>query len=184
LPSQLRTLLSADGLIEEGFDEESWPAFVEGVAETLDVGPGTRVWDVTCGAGSFLFPLHTNGFVVGGNDPSASDVALAQAAMPDGRFTASDTIGVDPGDRWDVVVASRGLAGCQNRDEARARLAQMAAKATHAIALLRVDEIHDPALDRAGLMRALVEIGASAIQFEGDGRLNVYARVTSPDPLL
>ena len=173
----MRTLLSADGLIEAGFDVESWSAFVERAAETLNMGPGTRVWDVTCGAGSFLLPLALNGYVVGGNDPSAAALALARGAMPDGRFTASDAADVDTAEPWDVVVASRGLTGCQSRDEARARLARMAAKATHAIALLRVDEIHDPPLDRAGLLRALAEIGASSIQFESDGRLNVYARV-------
>jgi ubiquinone/menaquinone biosynthesis C-methylase UbiE len=180
----MRPLLSADGLIEAGFDEESWPAFVERVAETLNMGPGTRVWDVTCGAGSFLFPLHLNGYVVGGNDASAEALALAREAMPEGRFTASDAIDVDPAEPWDVVVASRGLTGCQTRDEARALLARMAAKATHAIALLRVDEVHGPALDRANLLRVLVEIGVSAIQFEGDGRLNIYARVNPGDPLL
>ena len=54
----------------------------------------------------------------------------------------------------------------------------------HAIALLGVDEVHGPALDRANILRVLAEIGASAIEFEGDGRLNVYARVNPSDALL
>ena len=74
----MRPLMSADGLIEAGFDEERWLAFVERVAESLNMGPGTRVWDVTCGAGSFLLPLHLNGYVVGGNDASADLLALAR----------------------------------------------------------------------------------------------------------
>lgn len=180
----MRTLLSADGLIEAGFDEETWSAFVERVAESLNVGPGTRVWDVTCGAGSFLLPLHLNGYVVGGNDVSAEALALARDAMPGVNFVAADPVDLDPAEPWDVVVASRGLAGCQTRDETRALLARMAAKATHAIALLRVDEVHGPALDRAGLLHLLAEIGVSAVEFEGDGRLNVYARVSTSEPLL
>jgi SAM-dependent methyltransferase len=180
----MRSLLSADGLIEAGFDEESWPAFVERVAETLNIGPGTRVWDVTCGAGSFLLPLHLNGYVVGGNDPSPDALALARDAMPEGRFVACDAMDLDPAEPWDVVVASRGLDGCQTRDETRALLARMAAKATHAIALLRVDEVHGTALDRAALLHLLAEIGVSAVEFEGDGRLNVYARVSSTERLL
>ena len=46
------------------------------------------------------------------------------------------------------------------------------------------DEESWPAFDRANLLRVLVEIGVSAIQFEGDGRLNIYARVNPGDPLL
>jgi trans-aconitate methyltransferase len=176
--------MSADGLIEAGFDEERWLAFVERVAESLNMGPGTRVWDVTCGAGSFLLPLHLNGYVVGGNDASADLLALAREAMPEGVFWAGDAVDLNPGEPWDVVVASRGLTGCQTRDEARALLSRMAAKATHAIALLGVDELHGPALDRANILRVLAEIGASAIEFEGDGRLNVYARVNPSDALL
>jgi trans-aconitate methyltransferase len=180
----MRTLLSADGLIEAGFDEDTWPAFVERVAETLNVGPGTRVWDVTCGAGSFLLPLHLNGYVVGGNDASSDALALARHAMPEGRFAFGDPMDLDPAEPWDVVVASRGLASCQTREETRALLARMAAKATHAIALLRVDEMHGPVPDRATLLQLLAEIGVSAVEFEGDGRLNVYARVPTPGPAL
>jgi hypothetical protein len=57
----------------------------------------------------------------------------------------------------------------------------MAAKARHAIALLRVDEVHGPAVDRATLLHVLAEIGVTAVQFEGDGRMNVYARISASD---
>ena len=40
----------------------------EHVAETLDIGPGTRVFEVDCGDGAFLLPLYQNGYVVGGID--------------------------------------------------------------------------------------------------------------------
>jgi hypothetical protein len=100
--------------------------------------------------------------------------------MPDGRFVSGEPGDIDPADPWDVVVASRGLASCQTHDETRALLARMAAKARHAIALLRVDEVHGPVMDRNGLLRLLADIGVTAVQFEGDGRLNVYARI-GPD---
>jgi SAM-dependent methyltransferase len=173
----LERLLSADGLLEAGFDEETWPVLVERVAETLDVGPGTRVYDATCGAGSFLFPLHLNGYVVGGSDPSDEALALAREAMPGGRFVRADATGLDPTEAWDVVVASRRPEGCRTPDDWRALLARMTAKATHAIALLRVDEAPGAAPDRAVLLRVLVEAGATAVQFEGDRPLTVYARV-------
>ena len=34
----------------------------------LDIGPGTRVFEVDCGNGEFLFPFYSNGYIVGGSD--------------------------------------------------------------------------------------------------------------------
>jgi SAM-dependent methyltransferase len=176
----LRSLMAADGLADAGCDEHPWADFVEHVAETLDIGPGTHVWDAGCGAGSFLYPLSLNGYVVGGVDPSPECLALARAAMPHGRFIAGAAHDFDPAEAWAVVVASHGLAGCRDWAEVRALLARMAAKATHAIAVLNVDE-EGPLVNRGRLLRLLTEVGASAVQFENtaEGRLLVFARVGS-----
>lgn len=176
----LAELLEADGRARSGYDADTWSAFVEHVAETLDIGPGTRVWDVACGAGSFLYPLSLNGYVVGGTDASAERIDLARRAMPEGRFAvgvASDV--VEPPGSWDVVLASRGCASCGDFDQLRALLTRMVATATHALALLDVDETEAPHVDQGRMMRLLAGAGASAVQFETGlaGRWHVYARV-------
>ena len=155
----------------------------EYVAETLDVGPGTRVFEVDCGDGAFLFPLHANGFIVGGIDASADAIARAAAAMPGGVFQVGTASALDPGIPWDVVICrlsraeSRGsLSGASDPD--RGLLARMFAKATHAIALLDVPDSH-----RQWMLHALAEVGANAIQMEepkfgaGANVFNVFARV-------
>ena len=177
-PSLLGSLLAADAPAGDGYDDETWTDFVEHVVEMLDVGPGTSIWDAGCGAGSFLYPLSLNQYVVGGVDPSAARLARARSAMPGGRFEVGPSIDFNPAEPWDVVVSSRGLTGCRDVDDVRGLLARMAAKATHAIALLRVDEKEAPKVTRATLLRLLAEIGVSAVQFEdARGRLSVFARV-------
>ena len=174
----IQDLLDADGLTRAGFDEPRWFRFVEHVVETLDVGTGTRIWDAGCGAGSFLYPLSLNSYLVGGVDPAAERIALAREAMPQGRFEVGSALEFNPAEAWDVVVASRGLADCRDLEDLRGLLARMAAKAMHAIALLRVDEDNALNVGRAGLLRLLNEIGVSAAQFEEtDDRLSVSARV-------
>ena len=172
-------LLDADGLTRAGYDEARWFRFVEHVVETLDVGPGTKVWDAGCGAGSFLYPLSLNGYVVGGIDASAERIALARSAMPQGRFDVGSSLDFNPAEPWEVVVASRGLNDCRDLNDARGMLARIAAKASHAFALLRLDEEAGPKVGRAGVLRLLTEVGASAVQFEqgADTRLSVFARV-------
>ena len=162
----------------------------EHVAETLDIGPGTRVFEVDCGDGEFLVPLHENNFIVGGMDGDPDAIARARAAMPDGTFQVGPASSLDPAVPWHVVVwrASGDLSAVALAEAGYMRgiLARMFAKATHAIALLDV-----PDAQRQWMLHALTEIGANAIQFEalserrpehGEGRresngFNVFARV-------
>ena len=140
----------------------------EYVAETLDIGPGTRVFEVDCGRGEFLFPLQQNGYIVGGIDGDADAIKEAIAAMPGGLFHVGMASALDPGVPWDVVVC-RSLAGAPSNDYIRGLVARMIAKATHAIALIDVPEAH-----HQPLMHALTEAGAQAIQIEGS---HLFARV-------
>lgn len=140
----------------------------ERVAETLDIGPGTRVFEVDCGGGDFLYPLHQNGYIVGGIDGDPAMIERAIAAMPDGLFTVGTASALDPGVAWDVVIC-RSLAGAPDPDYMRGLVARMFAKATHGIALLNVPEEHHRAL-----LHALAEVGATAVQIEQN---DLFARV-------
>lgn len=153
---------------------------VEHVAETLDIGPGTEVFEVACGTGEFLLPLHDNGFIVGGLDANASLIAEAKAAMPEGRFSTGLLTELDPAQPWQVVVC-RTFGAFPDLDYARGVLARMAAKATHAVALLAVP---DARFDQRWMLRAFAEIGVSAVQMEvvtgeetAEARYNVFARL-------
>lgn len=148
----------------------------EYVAETLDIGPGTRIFEVDCGRGDFLFPLHANGYIVGGIDGDADAIKHAIAAMPDGLFQIGSASALDPAVPWDVVVcrslgAPRDVAAANvaKADYIRGLVARMLAKATHAIALLDVPEQH-----QRPLLHAMTEAGAQAIQIEG---AHLFARV-------
>lgn len=140
----------------------------EHVAEILDVGPGTRVFEVDCGTGEFLYPFFMNGFVVGGTDAVTESIEEARIAMPQGLFQVATAEALDPAIPWDVVVC-RSLGAAPSSDYVRGLVARMFAKATHAVALLDVPDQH-----QRQLMHALTEAGAQAIQIEGS---HVFARV-------
>lgn len=186
-------LMAADGLDRGAapITEPAWRSFIEHVAETMEVGPGTRVFQVNCGAGSFLCPLWENGYVVGGLDRSPDLIRIATEAMPEGRFSLGEASALDPAEPWDVVVACGTFGSFSDLDYARGVLARMAAKATHAIAVLDVPDIDRTEgappggllYDRAWMFKALAEIGASAVQIEAmklagrENRFNVFARL-------
>lgn len=149
------------------------------MTEILDVGPGTRVFEVDCGRGEFLFPLHQNGYIVGGIDGDPNAIKTAIQSMPDGLFQIGAPSSLDPGVPWHVVIC-RSFARAPDLDYMRGVLARMFAKATHAIALVEV-----PDERRQWMLHALAEIGANAIQVEdathhqnaGADTFNVFARV-------
>ena len=144
----------------------------EHVAETLDIGPGTRVFEVDCGSGDFLVPFHQNNYIVGGIDADADAIGNARIAMPEGSFQVAAASSLDPAVPWHVVVC-RSFKRTKDVDYLRGVLARMFAKATHAIALLDVPEER-----RQWIMHALSEIGATTIQFETrDDAFDVFARV-------
>ena len=170
---------------------EGWldlPALAEYIAEALDIGPGTRVFEVDCGNGEFLFPFYSNGYTVGGSDDDPAAIAHARAEMPEGVFTVGMAAALDPATPWDAVVC-RSFSGSSavsstvalaegeataeaeapNLDYMRGVVARMFAKAAHAIALVNVPEAQHQAL-----MHALAEVGARAVQIEGK---NIFARV-------
>ena len=70
--------------------DAAWLDFIERTVETLDIGPGTRVFEVGCGDGAFLFPLAENGYVVGGIDRSAESIQAASHAIPSGTFVIGE----------------------------------------------------------------------------------------------
>ena len=153
---------------------DAWLELAEFVAETLDIGPGTRVFEVDCGDGAFLFPLHANGYIVGGIDGDADAIRKAADAMPGGVFQVGVATSLDPGVPWDVVVC-RTFSSARDVDYLRGVVARMFAKSTHAVALLDLPDQH-----RQWALHALAEAGASAIQFEQAGGeralVHVFAR--------
>jgi hypothetical protein len=155
----------------------------EHVAETLDVGPGTRLFEVDCGRGELLVPFHQNGYNVGGTDGDAEAIAAARAQMPDGNFQVATAPALDPAVPWHVVIwrfrpgsVDVSDAAVAEVDYMRGVLARMFAKATHAIAVLDLSDRR-----REWILHALTEIGATAIEFDvsnaAEGRCNVFARV-------
>jgi len=143
-------------------------AVAEQVAETLDIGPGTRVFEVDCGRGEFLIPFYSNGYIVGGTDADPAAIEEALKEMPEGLFNVAMASALDPAMPWEVVIC-RSLVGAPDVGYVRGLVARMLAKATHAIALLNVPEKHHQLL-----LRALAEAGATAIQIDG---ADVFARV-------
>lgn len=199
--SILERLMAADGL-DTGFGsvtEPAWREFVTRTGQSLQVGRGSRVFEVGCGAGAFLFPLAEAGCMVGGLDQSAALIRYASEAMPAGQWSQGDASALDPAEGWDVVLACGVFMYFPDPGYARGVIARMAAKATRAIAILDVPDVacREDAMafrrgsmgaaeyeakyaglehlfyDRSWMKRVLLEVGATDVRIE-DQRVSGY----------
>jgi trans-aconitate methyltransferase len=153
----LEQLMAADGL-DTGFGrvtETAWRGFVNRAADRLAIAAGTRVFEVGCGAGAFLLPIHERGAVVGGLDQSAALISYAAAAMPGGAFALGDAADLDAAG-WEVVVACSVFMYFPDLDYAARVLQRMAAARVRAVAVLDVpdrDREREALAFRRGAMR-------------------------------
>lgn len=140
--STLAQLMAADGLDSafSGLQPDAWTKFVLTTADRLRLAPGMSVFEVGCGAGAFLFDLQRLGCRVGGIDQSAALIDIARDALPDGEFAVADAAEVDVDPRADAVLSCGVFLYFPGLDYARQVIGAMAAKATHAVAILDVPD--------------------------------------------
>ncbi len=182
-----------------GIPEAAWRRFVAGVAETLELAEGESIFDVGCGGGEFLLPLHEAGCRVGGIDPNEALVTTARRLMPEGQWAVGEGAALDPAVPYDVVVSCGAFQRFADHEYARGVLARMTAKAARAVAILDVVEAGAPAgedapeqardplcFDPIWFLRMLDQMGASAVQISrqhmddrlsGGSRFHVFVKM-------
>jgi SAM-dependent methyltransferase len=93
----LAALIVADGC-DTGFGSyptADWTAMVADVAHLAGVSEPSRVLEIGCGAGAFLYELHRQtGCRVSGLDYSASLIEEARRHLPFGDFTCLEAVGL------------------------------------------------------------------------------------------
>jgi SAM-dependent methyltransferase len=136
--SLLTQLVAADGY-DSNFstvDEQAWTDYVHSWAGPFGAGPGTSVFEIGCGAGAILYVLHQMGCDVGGIDQSASLLAAARAAIPQGDFAVGDAAEVPVRPQADLVISVGVLFYFPDLDYTTKVVGRMAAKAKHGVLLL------------------------------------------------
>lgn len=74
--------------------ERGFEAIADVVRQELGLRPGMRLLDVGCGAGALLWCLRDEGLELLGVDSSASLIAHARRAIPEGTFAVSEAVDI------------------------------------------------------------------------------------------
>ncbi len=142
--SPLQALIDLDGFDSGAgrIREAAWRAYVTHIASRLGMRAGDSVLEVGCGCGAFLYPLREAGLRVAGLDYSATLIAAARRAMPDGDFREAEANNLNVSARsYDFVVANSVFHYFPDNVYADHVLAAMLAAADRAVAVLEVPDL-------------------------------------------
>ena len=132
----LEQLIAFDGYCGCGHLEAAhWRRHVRGIRDRLGGPPGATVFELGCGAGAFLKPLHDDGHPVEGIDYSPRLIETARRVIPGARFAVSEAAHMD-GRRFDLVLANSVFLYFPDLAYAETVLQAMVRKCRHALAVL------------------------------------------------
>jgi SAM-dependent methyltransferase len=86
--------------------EPTWLPIYEAILDKMDVGAGTRLLDVGCGAGAALVAAQRRGADVTGLDAATTLVAIARERLPASRIEVGEMEELPFGDQTFDVVTS------------------------------------------------------------------------------
>lgn len=170
----LTGLLRANGFDTTlaGISTDAWRSYVHSWAARLEIGPGSSVFEVGCGAGAFLYVLGELGCSVGGCDFSSSQIARARAAFPDSPLYVCEAGNIADIGTWDIVIANGVFMYFPSLEYAAEVCRSMCESSAKAVAILDLPdlELKIPALE----MRLAAAGGPSAYAARYDGLDHQY----------
>ncbi|MDA8309987.1 MAG: class I SAM-dependent methyltransferase [Actinomycetota bacterium] len=168
-PASLLALIRADGF-DTPFsfpDADAWTQYVRTFSERLSLPPGSRVYEVGCGAGAFLLPLQQTGMGVGGCDLSPALIDLARRALNSQDLSVCEGACAPVRPQYDAVIAHGVFQYFPDLSYARTVLARMVEKASRAVALLDLPDAEREAEEVEARIRAFGGIDTYRERYEG-----------------
>jgi 2-polyprenyl-3-methyl-5-hydroxy-6-metoxy-1,4-benzoquinol methylase len=137
-------LIQADGFDGGGGNScitaNSWRAYVSLIETELLVRKADSIFEVGCGCGAILYPLHKAGHKVGGLDYSETLVKKAQEILPDASLVTCEASLIDILPKYDFVIANSMFFYFPDFSYATLVLDKMYEKAKKGIAILDVPD--------------------------------------------
>ncbi len=140
----LMKLIQTDGFDGGGGDSfitvDSWKSYVSLIRKEFSARRTDSIFEVGCGCGAILYPLHKFGHKVGGLDYSVTLIRKAQELLPNAYLVACEASELETEDKYDFVIANSMFFYLPNFEYALFVLNKMYEKAKKGIAVLDVPD--------------------------------------------
>lgn len=141
-----QALIFADGFDSGAgkIEENEWITYVNSIERLLikdrDREKKTRIYEVGCGSGAFLYALYTKGYAVGGIDYSERLIEIARTAMPEGDFTCGEATDIPERVQADYVLSNSVFQYFEDLEYAGRVFDAISARAEKGVAILDVPD--------------------------------------------
>ena len=122
-------------------DEEDWQTWVLHLAAKHNIEHGTSVFEVGCGAGAFLYPLHEQGARVAGSDISQTLIDYARGVFTSSDFEVAEAKDLPTSPAYDVVLSMGVFLYFPNLEYASNVFKRMIKKARHSVSILDIPNV-------------------------------------------
>ena len=84
----------------------NWKSYVETISKIVNIKKGDSIFELGCGAGSFLYPFYEKGLKVAGLDFSNVLIKKANEIFSNGNFTIGEANSLNPKDKYDIIFSN------------------------------------------------------------------------------
>jgi len=143
--SPLRKLMLMNGYDSAtgNLDEKDWQKWVLHLAAKHNIERGTSVFEVGCGAGAFLYPLHEQGARVAGSDISKTLIDYAHGVFTSSDFEIAEAKDLPTSPAYDVVLSMGVFLYFPNLEYASNVFKRMIEKARYSVSILDIPNIQN-----------------------------------------
>ncbi len=135
----LNSLIKADGYdLGSILTVDYWKKYVNFILGKINIPKGGSIYEVGCGSGAFLYPMHIQGYKTGGIDYAEPLINVVKNIIPNGDFEVNEAVQMDTTKKYDAVVSNGLFLYFPSLEYAHSVLKKMYDKANDTIAILEL----------------------------------------------
>jgi len=137
----LESLIKADGFDSGAgsFSVGNWCKYTSELYQEMGIKPDNSIYDIGCGSGAFVYPLHLNKHMVGGVDYSMILIKLANKII-NNNFICDDATNIKVNEKYDFIVSHSVFQYFESLDYAKKVIFKMYEKANKTIAIFDISD--------------------------------------------
>ena len=138
----LESLIRADGFDTGAgsFSVDDWLIYTKEFYNKLNIKENKSIYDIGCGSGAFVYPLHLDANKVGGVDYSMSLIKLANTIMPNCDFIHKEAVEINIDETYDVVLSHSVFHYFKDLNYAKNVIEKMVLKSKDKIAIFDIND--------------------------------------------
>jgi trans-aconitate methyltransferase len=135
-------LIKADGFDSGAgsFSVDGWLQYTDELYKKINIKQNESIFDIGCGSGAFIYPLHINNHKTGGVDYSMILINLANTIFSNKEFICNEANSINTNNKYDIVVSHSVFHYFKDLQYAKSVILKMINKANKKICIFDIND--------------------------------------------